>query len=244
MKIEATNFYVEPSDVIGDQLMLSETESRHIAKVMRAKIGETFWAIDGRGNKYQAKIIESNPRKVTAKILEHTWMENESKCKIALACGLCRASKMDYIVEKGTELGVAEFRFFVSEKTYTDGIGESKLERWNNLAQSAVKQSMRTVIPHINQIVKFDEILSISGEYDMAFMAEIGAGSNPEIGGNNNQTHSAFLLVGPESGLSSNEIEQAHNAGFKPYGLGPRRLRAETAAVVFVSIVMSRLGEL
>jgi 16S rRNA (uracil1498-N3)-methyltransferase len=244
MKIEATNFYVEPSDVIGDRLMLSESESRHIVKVMRAKIGEIFWAIDGRGNKYQAQIIESNPRKVVAKILEHTWLENEAKCKIALACGLCRASKMDYIVEKGTELGVAEFRFFVSEKTYTNGIGESKLERWNNLAQSAAKQSMRTVIPQINQIVKFDEILSVQSEYKLALMAEIGAESNLEFEISYSQPDSAILLVGPESGFSADELEQAHNAGFKPCGLGPRRLRAETAAMVFVSIVMAQLGEL
>ncbi len=243
MKIEATNFYVEPSGVIGDQLTLSETESRHIVKVMRAKVGEIFWAIDGRGNKYRAQIIESNPRKVAAKIIEHTWMENEAKCKIALACGLCRASKMDYIVEKGTELGVAEFHFFVSERTYADDVGESKVERWIKLSKSAAKQSLRTVIPEIRPMAKFAEMLSISGEYNLALMAEIGAGSNPEIGGNNHPD-SAILLVGPESGLSLDEIKLAHEAGFKPYSLGARRLRAETAAVAFVSIVMSKLGEL
>lgn len=244
MNIGATNFFVEPADITGDQLSLNETESRHLVKVMRAKVGEIFWAIDGQGNKYQAQIIESNSRKVTARILGQTRMDNEPKCKIALACGLCRAAKMDYIVEKGTELGVTEFRFFVSERTYADEVGESKVERWNNLAQSAAKQSMRTVIPRIMPTIKFADMLTALGDYNLALIAEIGADSNPEFDGFNEHPDSAILLVGPESGLSSDEIDKAHKAGFKPYGLGPRRLRAETAAVVFVSVIMSRLGEL
>lgn len=244
MNIGATNFYVAPLAVTGNQLVLDEVESRHLAKVMRAKVGEIFWAIDGWGNKYQAQIIENNPRKVIATIVGRTWMENEPKCRIVLACGLCRGSKIDYIVEKGTELGVAEFRFFVSERTYIDEIGESKVERWNKLAQSAAKQSMRTIIPRINHIVKFNEVLSVSGEYKLALMAEIGAKSKLKVGVDSKYPESAILLVGPESGLSADEIGFAHKSGFVPVGLGPRRLRAETAAVVFVSVVMSQLGEL
>jgi 16S rRNA (uracil1498-N3)-methyltransferase len=240
----ATNYYVDPRAVNGAYLELDETESRHLVKVMRAKTGEIFWAIDGQGNKYRAQIIESNPRKATAKILEHTRMENEPTSKVCLACGICRGAKMDYVVEKGTELGVAEFRFFISKRTHGHGIGEAKFERWNKLARSAAKQSMRTIIPKIHQIVHFEGILSNRNEYDLALIAEIGADSNLGIDGDENRGDSAILLVGPESGLSSEEMERARQAGFKPLGLGPRRLRAETAAVVFVSVVMARLGEL
>jgi 16S rRNA (uracil1498-N3)-methyltransferase len=248
MDIQATNFIVEPADISGDQLFLNETESHHLVKVMRARAGELFWAIDGQGNRYQAEIIESNPRRVAAKIIQRSRMDNEPKCKITLACGLCRSAKVDFIVEKGTELGVAEFSFFISEKTYAEDISSktaaTKIGRWNKLAQSAAKQSLRTMIPKINQITKFDDILSAGKNNELAVMAEIGAESDLRLEKDGANPKSAILLIGPESGLSSGEIERAHQAGFRPCGLGPRRLRAETAAIVFMSVIMSQLGEL
>lgn len=244
MKIEATNFYVEPAAAAGGIITLDEDESYHLAKVMRAKVGEIFSAIDGRGNRYRAQISESNPLKVVAKILEHTRMENEPKCQITLACGICKSAKTDYIIEKGTELGVAEFQFFVSERTYADKVGDSKIERWHNIVKSSAKQSMRTVIPKIKPVGKFEDALVDASDYDLALIAEIGAETNPNIAELKGKSKSVILLVGPESGLSAEEIEKAHKAGFLPYGLGPRRLRAETAAVVFISVVMSQLGEI
>lgn len=244
MKIEATNFYVEPAAVIGGILTLNEAESYHLAKVMRAKTGEIFSAIDGQGNKYRAQISENNPRKVVARILEQIRMENEPKCRVALACGICKSAKMDYIVEKGTELGVREFRFFVSQRTYTDEIGTTKIERWNNIAQSSAKQSLRSVIPKINPVGRFEEMLAAGRGNNLLFMAEIGTTANPNLAERRGTAETIMLLVGPESGLTGDEIEKAHKAGFLPFGLGPRRLRAETAAAVFVSVVMSQLGEI
>jgi 16S rRNA (uracil1498-N3)-methyltransferase len=248
MDIQATNFIVEPTDISGDQLVLSETESHHLVKVMRARAGELFWAIDGQGNRYQAQIVESNPRRVLAKILQRSRMDNEPKCKITLACGLCRSAKVDFIVEKGTELGVAEFSFFISEKTYAEEISlktaATKIGRWNKLAQSAAKQSLRTMIPKINGIAKYEDILATGKDHELAVMAEIGAESGLRLGKDDANIKSAILLIGPESGLSLDEIEKAHQSGFRPFGLGPRRLRAETAAIVFMSVVMSQLGEL
>jgi 16S rRNA (uracil1498-N3)-methyltransferase len=248
MDIQATNFIVESGDISGDQLLLNEAESHHLVKVMRARPGELFWAIDGEGNRFQAEIMESNPRRVSAKIIRRSRMDNEPKCKITLACGLCRSAKVDFIVEKGTELGVAEFSFFVSERTYIEEIGEksaaTKIARWEKLAQSAAKQSLRTLIPKINQIAKFEDILSTCEGYELAVMAEIGAESGLRLSKDDANPKSAILLIGPESGLSSGEIDRAHQAGFKPFGLGPRRLRAETAAIVFMSVIMSQLGEL
>jgi 16S rRNA (uracil1498-N3)-methyltransferase len=248
MDIQATNFIVKPEDISGDRLFLNETESHHLVKVMRARAGELFWAIDGQGNRYQAQIVESDPRKVSAIILQRSRMDNEPKCQITLACGLCRSAKVDFIVEKGTELGVAEFSFFISERTYTENIGEIsaaiKIARWGKLAQSAAKQSLRTMIPQINHISKFDDILATGKDYELAVMAEIGAESGLRLGKDGINPKSTILLIGPESGLSSDEIAKAHQAGFKPFGLGPRRLRAETAAIVFMSVVMSQLGEL
>jgi 16S rRNA (uracil1498-N3)-methyltransferase len=248
MEITATNFFVESDNIQADRLSLDDTESYHLAKVMRARIGDIFSAIDGKGNKYQCRITESNPRKVVAQILETTQMENESQCRVTLACGLCRSAKVDFIVEKGTELGVAGFYFFVSNKTLADEISEksaaSKITRWCKLTQSAAKQSLRTIIPEIYPIAKYDNILSLGKKHDLSLIAEFGAESKLPSQAVSAKPSSALLLVGPESGLESQEIELAHQAGFISFGLGPRRLRAETAAIAFTTVIMSQLGEL
>jgi 16S rRNA (uracil1498-N3)-methyltransferase len=248
MDIQATNFFVESDNIESDKLYLDDTESHHLAKVMRARPGDIFSAIDGKGNKYQCRIIESNPRKVVAQIAETSRMENESLCRITLACGLCRLAKVDFIVEKGTELGVDEFYFFVSNKTLADEISEksaaSKITRWRKLTQSAAKQSLRTIIPEIYPIAKYEDILSLGKKHELSLIAEFGAESKIPLRAVSAKPSSALLLVGPESGLETQEIELAHQAGFIPFGLGPRRLRAETAAMAFTTIIMSQLGEL
>jgi 16S rRNA (uracil1498-N3)-methyltransferase len=248
MEIQATNFFVESANIEADKLFLDETESYHLAKVMRARPGDIFAAIDGKGNKYLSRIIESDPRKVVAQIVEKTQMENESRCRVTLACGLCRLAKVDFIVEKGAELGIAGFYFFVSNKTLADEISEksaaSKIARWRKLAQSAAKQSLRTIIPEIYPIAKYDDILSLGKKHDLSLIAEFGAKSKLPSIADTTRPSSVLLLVGPESGLSAQEIESAHQSGFIPYGLGPRRLRAETAAIAFTTVIMSQLGEL
>jgi 16S rRNA (uracil1498-N3)-methyltransferase len=248
MEIQATNFFVDPAAIGGRQFYLNNSESYHLAKVMRAKTGDIFFAIDGKGNKYQAEIIEANPNKVQANILITTQNENEPRCKIALACGLCRPAKVDFIVEKGTELGVSKFYFYISEKTLADDIdmktASKKLQRWQKLALSATKQSMRTVIPEIILSKKYTDMAALGSEYEIAFVADLSAATDPLMTVDKAKPSSVILLVGPEAGLSEKELHLAYESSFMPVSLGPRRLRAETAAIAFTTIIMTLLGEL
>lgn len=248
MEIRATNFMVSPKSIKDNILTLNEAESHHLAKVMRAQVGDIFYAVDGLGLKHRVVINKMTLKKVTGEIINTTRLENEPLTKITLAVGLCRPAKIDFIVEKGTELGISQFIFFVSEKTLADDkidrSANKKLPRWQKIAAAATKQSLRTIIPEISAIVHFDDILRLPMDYHLSLIADM----NHEPENLDRHLKSAprdiLLLVGPEAGLSNREIKKAIDFGFKLIKLGPRRLRAETAAILFASLVMEKAGEI
>ena len=217
-------------------------------KVFRAKEGDTFSAIDGSGKKYRAVIKSISPKQVIADIVNTVRLENEPLVKLSLAVGLSRPSKMDFIVEKCTEIGVSRFFVFISEKTLIEdkpgGSAVRKLSRWKKLATSAAKQSLRTILPEINPLAHFDDILTMSPEYQLSIIADMTARPTDLDDLLIDSPREVLLLVGPEAGLSENEIKRALNAGFNPIKLGPRRLRVETAAMVASALVMATAGEL
>jgi len=248
MEIKATNFMVSPKSIRDNTITLNETESHHLAKVMRAQVGDIFYAVDGKGVKHRVLITKLTLKKVTGEIINSTRLENEPLTKVTLAVGLCRPAKLDLVVEKGTELGVSRFIFFTSEKTLADDkanrSGSKKIPRWQKIAAAATKQSLRTIIPEISAPMHYDDITRMAIDYHLALIADMG--HEPENLGEllKDSPREILLLVGPEAGLSEREIQRALDAGFKPVKLGPRRLRAETAAILFTSLVMEQAGEI
>lgn len=250
IEILATNFIVKTSDIHGEKLFLTGDEARHLIKTLRGKPGDSFYAIDGSGKKYRAVIESMNRSMVKAIISNVTRLENEPHVDITLAMGICRPARMDEVVEKGTELGVSSFQFYYSEKSYAR-IGDekstrNKTSRLVRVARAAAKQSKRTLVPEINEFLLFAELLPLARDYDMALIAENKPESksveetiqpSPDIG-------KLLLMVGPESGLTDDEFDMAISAGFKPVTLGVRRLRAETAGVIFPALVLNRMGDL
>ncbi len=176
--------------------------------------------------------------------------ENEPYHDVCLAMGICRPAKMDYIVEKCTEIGVSSFEFYYSEKSYAkikeDLSSARKISRLRRIMIAAVKQSRRSIFPSISEFRTFSEILTLSENYDCRLLAEQDESPLPLERAMEQARHckKIILMVGPESGLSNDEIEAASNAGFKPVSLGPRRLRAETAGIIFPAMVMHHLGDL
>ena len=248
MEIKATNFMVSPNSVEGNTLMLDETESHHLAKVMRAGVGDIFYAVDGHGLKHQAVIKEISLRQVIGEITKTTRLENEPLLKLTLAVGLCRPAKADFIVEKGTELGVSKFIFFTSERTLADDkIDKSasrKITRWRKIATAATKQSLRTVIPEIAEPVRYRDILGMAIDYHLSLIADMRLSPEDLKQMLYDGPRDVLIVVGPESGLTSAEVSAALDSGFKPIKLGPRRLRVETAAIFFSSLVMEKAGEI
>ena len=114
IEINITNFIVEPKNVFDEKLSLVGDEARHLCKVLRAKVGDSFYAIDGTGLRYRAVIESISASKVSGIISSTTRKENEPAINLTLAQGICRPAKMDLIVEKGTELGLSSFIFYLS----------------------------------------------------------------------------------------------------------------------------------
>ena len=250
MEITVTNFIVEPSDVHSKSLILKGDEAKHLVKTLRARKGDSFFAIDGSGKRYRAVIESISGRIVKGIISNVTRLENEPYIDITLAMGICRPGKMDEVVERSTELGVSSFLFFFSGKSYLREYDENsvkrKITRLKKIARAAAKQSLRSVIPEILDFVMFNDIIKLSIEYDMALVAESKPGSKAvdETISPSANTKKLLLLIGPESGLTDDEYDTAVEYGFRPVNLGIRRLRAETVGIIFPALVLNRLGDL
>ena len=247
MEIKATYFYVRPEMANSRTLRLDKHESFHLVKTMRIRPGEIFYAIDGTGKLYKSVFIKRADDMVFADVAEITYPEVESKCRLTLACGLARPATTDFIVEKGTELGISRFIFYTSERTVVDVAKDNdsnkRMERWQRVALAAAKQSLRTIIPEFAPAINFSNMLEEPKERTKSFLANFrGKTLGPEFMAD--KPDSVILLIGPESGLTEHEVSSAVKAGFIPISLGPRRLRAETAALTFTSIIMASLGEL
>ncbi len=217
---------------------------------MRAKIGDSFYAIDGTGLKYRVVIESVSGSTVRGLISNVTRLENEPFHNVTLAMGICRPSKMDFIVEKGTEIGVSSFIFYYSEKSYlkikVDSSSVRRISRLKKIVGAAAKQSKRSVIPSVMQFKTFAETLGIKGEFDLSLIAILNKSSRTmeQAVQKSHDLKKLLLLVGPESGFTDDEISSAIDAGFSPVKLGPRRLRAETAGVLFPTLILNHLGDL
>lgn len=218
--------------------------------MLRAKPGDTFYAIDGTGMKYRVVIETIKGQAIKGIVSNITRLENEPFHHVCLAMGICRPAKMDYIVEKGTEIGVSSFEFFYSEKSYAktkeDLASARKISRLQRIIEAAVKQSKRTLIPQVSKFKTFAEILEISTDFDLALAATIGHNAKPldDAVDKSRQLKKVIALVGPESGLTDHETEIAIARGFLPISMGTRRLRTETAGIVFPALILNHLGDL
>lgn len=199
--------------------------------------------------KYRVVIEKIYGATVKGLISNITRLENEPFHHVCLAMGICRPAKMDFIVEKCTEIGVSSFLFYYSEKSYSqikeDLSSARKVSRLRRIIRAAAKQSRRTIIPSVDEFKTFSEILGLSGGYDVSLAAILSDSAKPleQAIERSHEKKKVLLLVGPESGLSDDEIDSSGAAGFIPVRLGPRRLRAETAGVVFPTLVLNYLGD-
>ena len=223
-------------------------EIRHMGRVLRLKAGDEVILFDGGGKEYHARLTRVSPREISLALLrEPSPGIAESPLKIILGLGLLKSSKFDWLVQKTTELGVAEVAPFFSlhvvprwEETQT----RSRQSRWEKIVSEAAKQSGRAHVPKIHSPRSFEEILAMESEdaTKILLWEKESAGSLKDVFAS--PVSSIFALIGPEGGFSDEEALRAQEAGFQPIRLGPRILRAETAGIVVVSLLQFLLGDL
>lgn len=234
-------FYLD-SDCKVKSYIDDKDEIKHITKVMRMKEGDLFEIFDITGKEYVAKITVLDKDKVDFVIEKECFEKRELETKITLYQGLPKQQKMEYIIQKTTELGVmkiipCKLKRCVSELKEKE---ERKVERWQKIALEAVKQSKRTVVPKVEFSMSIKEILEDmkNNEVNIVFYElEKIVQLKKLIQTLDNPPKTIGILVGPEGGLTDNEIESFVNAGAYCVTLGNRILRTETAAMYAVAIL-------
>jgi len=242
-------FLVRQSDVeLADEtLRIVETEAHHAINVLRLNRGDLFIAIDGKGQEYLAEFLIPDNDSFVARIISSHRRTTEPLLNITLAQGAVKGSKTADVVERATEVGVSSIVFFKSSKSKHDSENWYAADRMRRVALSATKQSGRSIIPVVSGVLNFDEILPKSISYDLCLICGFSADTQPIkeiISSRSSAVTKVLLLVGGASGFSETEFNRALEYGFKPFSLGPRRLRAELAGTIAASILFYLSGDL
>ena len=230
-------------------LSLRGQDAKHICRVLRAEIDDTLCFTDGKGKDFTGQIREISPKAVEIEIQTQTESQTESPLELTLCCGLLKHQKMDKLIKELSQLGVTRLLPFSCQRSIPD-LDPKKLnkrmERWQTIAKEALKQCRRSRVMEICSPLPFKEILDLSQnqeekiifwEHSAHPLARLRQKKEKKIA-------RAMVLIGPEGGLAEQEVQRAQDTGFKAYSLGPRILRAETAAVTAAALVQHLLGDL
>lgn len=222
---------------------LPDAAARHVAQVLRMRAGEALTLFDGRGGEYAAIIEAAERRTVRVRLGAFDERDRESPLAVTLAQCVSKGERMDYTIQKAVELGIEAIQPLLSARSVVrldDERWEKKLEHWRGVVTSACEQSGRTRLPALAPVARIDNWLPKAGEGLRLVLAPGAAQSLKTLA----PTASLTLLVGPEGGLSDDEIRIATRAGFTAVGLGPRVLRTETAGVAALAALQALWGDL
>ncbi len=226
-----------------EQTTITGEDGKHIVRVMRMTVGDSVITVSG-GEAFVSIITELLADGVVIQRQEGLMQTNEMPVRVTIACGLPKGDKLDLIVQKGTELGMAGIVPFEAERSivkWDAKKGDKKVERLRKIAKEAAEQCHRTVIPNVASTASFKQLIEQSASYDVLLFAdeEDAKSGNPnrmaERLKNVHPEQTVLTVFGPEGGLSRNEAEVLRSAGFLPIALGPRILRTETAPLYLLS---------
>jgi len=230
----------------GTLQLLPEQAGEHLARVLRLESGHPLILFNGDGCEYDARLSSLGKRAVSAEITGRREVSRESPLRLGLVQGIARGEKMDWILQKATELGVTRIVPVVTERTEVrldeDRAGK-RLAHWTAVVAAACEQCGRNELPEILAPQKLMHWCAGLSEADAAarFALLPEAEQGPRAVGA--LPHGAWLLVGPEGGLSDHDIAAARNAGFRGLRLGPRILRTETAGIAALAALQAVAGD-
>jgi 16S rRNA (uracil1498-N3)-methyltransferase len=228
----------------NDTVVVLEPEpSRHLARVLRLKVGDSLTLFDGSGGEYPGEITAADKRNVQVLTGSRLQQECESPLSIHLGIAVSRGERMDWIVQKSTELGIRSLTPLSTERTGVKLAGDraaKKIQHWQHISIGACEQCGRNRVPTIHPLQALDSWLG-STVAERKFVLHHRADTNVRAG---KAAASIALLVGPEGGLSESEIETAEQAGYVSLRLGPRVLRTETAPLAAIAILQGLWGDM
>jgi 16S rRNA (uracil1498-N3)-methyltransferase len=247
-------FFIPPDWLHGSSVILWDPVTHQIRSVLRMRPGARIVVLDNQGWEYEVELVEVRTEHSKGEVKEKRPATGEPEARITLYQCLLKKDNFEWVLQKGTEIGVTRFVPVISQRAVIpdlDSVRSHKLSRWERIITEAAEQSRRGLLPALDEPRTFAEAVSESESYHLAlipwerettrhiraaledFRASDRASAEPDIA----------LFIGPEGGFADEEVSQAQRAGAVPVTLGPRILRAETAAVTAALLTLYELGE-
>jgi len=240
--------YFPVSDIKENQIPITGEKARYLISVIRCKKGDELTIFDGKGNCFKTRIEKVGRKELVAKVVETFSGDTESPIHIILIQGLLKGEKMDFVIQRTTELGVKEIIPAVSKRSQ---LRETrKVNRWRKIAEEASRQSGRSVMPVVHEPLDLKSIFTKSGSlrqlHGFIFYEEGGMSFSQAVQRNriHHESSPVHIFIGPEGGFTKEEIAFAREKGLFVVSFGKRILRAETAAISAVTLVQFLLGDL
>ena len=238
-----TRFYCPELNLDSESFVLPDAVHRHAVQVLRLKQGDSLRLFNGAGLEVDTVLEQVSKRESSVRLGERIVVNNESPLNITLLQGVSRGERMDYALQKAVELGVNKVIPVVTERCnvqLSGGRSEKRFSHWQGVMISACEQSGRSIVPELTQIMSLEDALS-----ENKVTCKLVLDPLAEQGFMTLEKHDDIaLLIGPEGGLSEQEIMQAISADFQAVRFGPRILRTETATVAVLAVVQTMWGDL
>lgn len=242
--MRVTRVFVDAPLAVGAKLALPGDVTAYLSRVLRLRPGDACVLFNGDGNDYDARLLALDKRGAEAEVVDVAAVANESPLRIVLLQGIARGEKMDLVLQKATELGVAEVVPVDSDRSEVRLQGErldKRVAHWRGVVAAACGQCGRARVPEVRPPRPLEEALEALPPLP-GYLLDPGAGQS--IGTLAGLAEGCVLAVGPEGGWSPRDRERLHAAGFAGLRLGPRILRTETAGIAAIAALQSRFGDL
>ena len=236
-----------PTSLGSDELIdLPAAVAHHAARVLRLREGDPVTLFNGEGGESEARLARIGSRSVSAMVGQHHAVERESSLQVTLLQGLAGAERMDYVIQKAVELGVAAIAPVTMARSVTrlDAARASKrAEHWRSVIVASCEQCGRNRLPLLHPLRDFDAALGSPDDPGAVLSLVLSPGEGKSLTAFERPSGAIRLLIGPEGGLAPEELAAAHRAGFRTVRLGPRVLRTETAGVAALAAMNALWGD-
>lgn len=243
-------FFISPDNLRKDTVYLSERHAHQMRNVLRMAPGQRIVVLDNRGWEYEVELTTLRRKKATGQVISKQAVTGEPQVQVTLYQSLTKRSKFEWVLQKGTEIGVCRFVPLVTQRSLvreTAVIKPNRMARWRRIITEAAEQSGRGLLPELRAPVELAAAFAERDAYQLALMpwgeaaqknvrTTLAQMAQPPL--------AIALFVGPEGGFAEEEVEDGRRHNVIPITLGPRTLRTETAAVVATSLILHELGEL
>ncbi|HEU4439730.1 MAG TPA: 16S rRNA (uracil(1498)-N(3))-methyltransferase [Methylomirabilota bacterium] len=242
-----TRFHLAPDAVDGDRVVFDASAAHHLGRVLRAAAGEVVQAVDASGQLLSVRLTTIGPRRAEGAVVGRAPLATESSLDLTLAQAIPKGDRMEHVIRMVTELGVTRVIPLLTERTVVrldPGRADSRLARWRRVAREAAQQSGRAAVPEIADPLRLSTwggeacraslVVCFWEEERRPLDGILPAGPCAR----------AAVVVGPEGGLTADEVRGLAGAGALVASLGPRLLRTDTAGAVAVALLQARYGDL